>query len=132
MAAKDRFNHIDCLQAALPDEEYFVLLARDPAMPALIGIWASLRVGNFSAAAENFQMLMRTDLVEHYRKNPDIAKSQEAVDTANRAAEWREKNVSAGEGAQPTWKASLVRPVTLQAEPEKPSLPLHRGNGLKP
>jgi hypothetical protein len=123
MAAKNRFNPIDCLGAALPDEEYFVLLARDPAMPAMLGIWASLRVGNFSAAAENFQMLMQRELVEHYRKHPDIAKSQEAVDTANRAAEWRTANLTAGEGGRPSWKSSLVRPQMLTVLPGLPAPP---------
>lgn len=113
MAAKNRHNAIDCLGAALPDEEYFVLLARDPAMPALLGIWASLRVGNVSAAAENFTLLCNPELVQHYQRHPDIAKSQEAVDTANRAAEWREANVNGPNGV-PTWKKSLVRPQMLQ------------------
>jgi hypothetical protein len=116
MAAKDRFNPIDCLGAALPDEEYFVLLARDPAMPALLGIWASLRVGNVAAAAENFTLLCSPDLVAHYKRHPDHAKSQEAVATANRAAEWREANVGGSNGV-PTWKESLVRPRMIELEP---------------
>jgi hypothetical protein len=114
MAAKNRHNHIDCLGSALPDEEYFVLLARDPAMPALLGIWASLRVGNAPAATENFMLLMSPELVQHYQKHPDIAKSQEAVDTANRAAEWREANLNGPDG-KPTWKQSLVRPQMISS-----------------
>lgn len=117
MAAKNRHNHIDCLGSALPDEEYFVLLARDPAMPALLGIWSSLRVGNLQAATENFMLLMAPDLVSHYQRHPDIAKSQEAVDTANRAAEWRERNLDGPDG-KPTWKQSLVRPQMLDVEPQ--------------
>lgn len=116
MAAKNRHNPIDCLGSALPDEEYFVLLARDPAMPALLGIWANLRVGNAPAATENFMLLMSPELVQHYQKHPEIAKSQEAVDTANRAAEWREANLNGPDG-KPTWKQSLVRPQMIGVEP---------------
>ena len=115
MAAKNRFNHIDCMEAALPDEEYFVLLARDPAMPALLGIWASLRVGNVSAAAENFTLLMSPDLVSHYQRHPDEAKAAEAINVANLAAEWREANVGGPNGV-PTWKSSLVRPKMIDLE----------------
>jgi len=118
MAAKNRFNTIDCLEAALPDEEYFVLLARDPAMPALIGIWASLRLGNVTAAAENFTLLMSPDLVAHYKRHPDHAKAQEAVNVANRAAEWREANVGGPNGV-PTWKKSLVRPKMMELEAQQ-------------
>jgi hypothetical protein len=116
MAAKNRFNPIDCLGAALPDEEYWLLLARDPAMPAMLGIWASLRVGNLKAASENFMLLMAPDLVRHYQNHPDIAKSEETVETANRAAEWRERNLTAGPGGTPSWKQSLVRPKMLDLE----------------
>lgn len=121
MAAKNRHNPINCMGAALFDEEYFVLLARDPAMPALLGIWASLRVGNFAAAAENFQLLATRDLVEHYKRHPDIAKSQEAVDTANRAADWRERNLNPG--GTPAWKSSLVRPKMIDVLPGLPAPP---------
>lgn len=129
MAAKNRHNHIDCLAAALPDEEYFVFLARDPAMPALLGMWASLRVGNFAAAAANFEALMTPELVQHYLRHPDHAKSQEAVETANRAVEWREANVGGPNGV-PTWKKSLVRPqmLTLVANDE----PAERFEGKHP
>lgn len=116
MAAKNRFNPIDCLGAALPDEEYWLLLARDPAMPAMLGIWASLRVGNLKAASENFMLLMAPDLVRHYQNHPDIAKSEETIETANRAAEWRERNLTAGPNGTPSWKQSLVRPKMLDLE----------------
>lgn len=110
MAAKNRFNPIDCLGSALPDEEYFVLLARDPAFPAMLAVWASLRVGNLKAASENFMLLMSPDLVRHYQKHPDIAKSEEAIATAQRGHEWREGNLKAGPAGKPSWKSSLVRP----------------------
>jgi hypothetical protein len=113
MPAKNRFNPIDAIAAALPDEEYFPILARDPAMPALIGIWASLRVGNVAAAAENFTLLMSDDLVAHYMRHPDHAKSAEAIQVAQRAAEWRAANVGGPNGV-PTWKSSLVRPKMME------------------
>jgi hypothetical protein len=106
MAAKNRHNPIDCLGSALPDEEYFVLLARDPAFPALLAIWSSLRVGNVTAAAENFTMLMTPELVAHYRMHPDIAKSEEAIATANRGMEWRNRNLTTGPHGTPSWKSS--------------------------
>jgi hypothetical protein len=112
MAAKNRHNMIDCLGSALPDEEYFVLLARDPLMPALLGIWASFRVGNLAAAAENFRLMGTAGLLEHYRQHPDQAKSLEAVACAQRAAQWREDNLN-GPNGQPTWKQSLVRPKLI-------------------
>jgi hypothetical protein len=116
MAAKNRFNHIDCLGSALEDEEYFVLLARDPAFAYLIAIWASLRVGNVSAAAENFTLLMSPELVQHYQLHPDIAKSEEAIATAQRGAAWRDDNLTAGPNGTPRWKESLVRPKLLDLE----------------
>ena len=116
MAAKNRFNAIDCLEAALPDEEYWLLLARDPAMPALLGIWASLRVGNLQAATENFMLLMSPDLVAHYQRHPDVAKSEETIATAQRAAEWRMENLNGPDG-KPTWKQSLVRPKMMTMGP---------------
>jgi hypothetical protein len=122
MAAKNRHNPIDCLGSALPDEEYFVLLARDPAFPALLAIWSSLRVGNVTAAAENFTMLMTPELVAHYRMHPDIAKSEEAIATANRGMEWRNRNLTTGPHGTPSWKSSPVRPqmidlVALELDP---------------
>lgn len=118
MAAKNRFNHIDCLAAALPDEEYFVLLARDPAFPAMLGIWASLRVGNVQAATENFTLLCSPELMQHYMRHPDLAKSEEAIQTANRGADWRAENMNGPNGI-PTWKSSLVRPQMMQVDPYK-------------
>lgn len=114
MAAKNRFNPIDCLGSALPDEEYFVLLARDPAFPAMLAVWASLRVGNLKAASENFMLLMQPELVRHYQKHPDIAKSEEAIATAQRGHEWREGNLKAGPDGKPSWKSSLVRPAMMK------------------
>lgn len=114
MAAKNRHNAIDCLAAALPDEEYWVLLARDPAMPGMLAIWASIRIGNVAAAWENFRLLMSDGLPQHYKAHPDEAKSIETIATAQRAHEWRMANLTAGPNGTPRWKSSLVRPCLIE------------------
>lgn len=106
MATKEFKGPVDCLGAALPDEEYFMLLARDPLMPGLTMIWASLRLGDIESALANFRALCAPQLVAHYVRNPDTAKSEEAVEVAQRGQAWRERNVAAGEDGKPSWKAS--------------------------
>lgn len=107
MATKEFVGPVDCFGAALPDEEYFLLLARDPLAAGLTMIWASLRVGDFAAASENFMSLCRQPgLIQHYKSHPDIAKSQESVEVAERMAAWRERNLTAGEDGKPSWKSS--------------------------
>jgi hypothetical protein len=105
MATKEFIGPVDCLGAALPDEEYFMLLARDPLMPGLTMIWASLRVGDFQAALDNFTAMADPALVRHYMAHPDQAKSEEAVEVAQRGQAWRERNRGRGQD-KPTWKKS--------------------------
>lgn len=111
MATKEFVGPVDCLGAALPDEEYFLLLARDPLMPGLTMIWASLRVGDIESALANFRALCDPALVQHYVRNPDTAKSEEAVEVAQRGQDWRERNLRAGENGQPSWKGSRAAGV---------------------
>ena len=106
MATKEFVGPVDCLAAALPDEEYFLLLARDPLAPGLAMIWASLRIGDAESAFGNFRALCDPQLIQHYVRNPDTAKSEEAVDVAQRMVIWREHNLTAGEGRKPSWKSS--------------------------
>jgi hypothetical protein len=107
MATKENTGPVDCLGAALPDEEYFMLLARDPLAAGLTMIWASLRLGDFAAATANFQSLCtQPGLIPHYRNHPDQAKAEEAVEVAQRMVAWRECNLTAGEGGKPSWKSS--------------------------
>jgi hypothetical protein len=107
MATKENIGPVDCLGAALPDEEYFMLLARDPLAAGLTMIWASLRLGDFAAATANFQSLcMQPGPIPHYRAHPDQAKAEEAVEVAQRMVAWRERNLTAGENGQPSWKSS--------------------------
>lgn len=107
MATKEFIGPVDCLGAALPDEEYFMLLARDPLAAGLTMIWASLRLGDFAAATANFQSLCtQPGLIPHYRNHPDTAKAEEAVEVAQRMVAWRGINLTAGENGQPSWKSS--------------------------
>jgi hypothetical protein len=112
MATKEFIGPVDCLGAALPDEEYFMLLARDPLAAGLTMIWASLRLGDLASAATNFQRLCtQPGLIPHYREHPDQAKAEEAVDVAQRMVDWRERNLTAGEGGKPSWKSSRAAGV---------------------
>lgn len=112
MATKEFVGPVDCLAAALPDEEYFMLLARDPLAAGLTMIWASLRLGDFASATANFQRLCtQPGLIPHYRSHPDTAKAEEAVDVAQRMVDWRERNLTAGEGGKPSWKSSRAAGV---------------------
>lgn len=63
-----------CLDAAMPDEPMFVLLARDPNMPALVRLWASIR---------------RTQIAEGARPTTDLGQVEEAERLAERAVRWR-------------------------------------------
>jgi hypothetical protein len=106
MASKEFVGPVDCYAALLPDEEYFLLMGRDPLMAGLTMIWASLRLGDLSAASNNFMRLCDPNLLQHYRNNPDQAKAEEAVSVAQRGAAWRERNLRAGVGGKPSWKHS--------------------------
>ena len=44
MACKLKVGEFDCYAAALPAEELFVLLARDPVAPEVVRYWCKLRV----------------------------------------------------------------------------------------
>lgn len=121
MPSKIRPGPFDCMAAALPDEEYFVFLARDPLGPWLLAIWASARVGNLSVALKNFELMFSGGLLEHYKKHPDKKKSAEAIESAQRMRDWRERNLMPG--LTPTWKRSpterceqtALRPVEPEA-----------------
>jgi len=43
MGTKDNPGEFDCHAKALPNEETFTLLARDPSAPALVRLWAGIR-----------------------------------------------------------------------------------------
>lgn len=112
MGSKTNPGVIDCMAAAMDDEEVFVLLARDPLAPWLVAIWASVRVGNVAAALDNFRMMASEDLLSFYRANPDVAKSREAMSVVQQMMDWRQANIGKP-GEQPRWKQSLVRPAPM-------------------
>jgi hypothetical protein len=110
MATKEFVGPVDCLGAALPDEEYFMLLARDPLAAGLTMIWASIRLGDARTAMDNFTRLAAPELMRHYMSHPDQAKAEEAVEVAQRMVAWRERNRGRGQD-QPTWKKSRAAGV---------------------
>ncbi len=88
MGTKTNPGNINCLAAALPDEELFILLARDKASPFLTGLWAAIRLGDFSAAQAMFKKEAKK-LIQEYIHEPDTEKANEAIDVADRMGRWR-------------------------------------------
>lgn len=91
MGSKLDPGSFDCHDAALPDEEQFTLLARDPLAPFLVSIWASMRTGDFEAAETQFK-IMQIRLGRKYAAEPDVDKAFEARDCAMRMFAWRQAN----------------------------------------
>jgi hypothetical protein len=63
-----------CIAKALPDEPAFVLLARDPMMPALVRLWVAMR---------------REEIANGTRPMSDLDQVTNAEAEAERAAVWR-------------------------------------------
>lgn len=107
MGTKTNPGEYDCYANALPDEEQFQLLARDPLAPGLTRLWAAIRTGDrhllFSAVSE------LQGFVPHYAEAPETAPAAEALDCAERMRRWR----AANEGA---WRAPVATAAT-QGEP---------------
>lgn len=86
MSTKNNPGAFRCYEAALPDEPFFTILARDPAGPATLRFWADER-----------ERLGKTD-------DPD---DMDRIDDARRDAElmqdWREANLDPV-GTGPTWR----------------------------
>ncbi len=76
METKLNPNPNGCLAKALPDEPFFVLLARDPCAPAAICHWAELRA---KASVED-------------DRPQDAEQLSEAFETAEKMAGWRNGN----------------------------------------
>jgi hypothetical protein len=81
MATKNNPGKWDCYAKARPDEEMFVLLARDPLAPFLVAIWAKMRMGTPAEAKVLFDT-MSAKLADRYIAEPDIHKAEEAMDCA--------------------------------------------------
>lgn len=74
MGTKQKPNTYDCLASALPDEPYFVLLARDPHFAELVRLWADRRSSDVQCGE---------------RPLDDNPKVVEAYATARAGADWR-------------------------------------------
>lgn len=94
MGTKTNQGPFNCYAAALPDEEVFTLLARDPALPTTIRFWINERV-----------RLGKADTKE------DQNRLVEALHIANASETWRERNLNPHGDGVPTWK--LPRPADL-------------------
>ncbi len=93
MGTKNNPGNINCYAAALPDEHVFVLLGRDPAMPATIRFW----MGERARLGKNVD----TD---------DLQKLGEAGQVADAAEGWRDKLVKWADEAEIAypWKHSRI------------------------
>lgn len=114
MATKNHPGAFNCYVAALPDEEIFTILARDPAGPATLHYWINKRI----ECGKD--------------KTPDdIERIEEARAIAARMSEWRIGN-SNPTGDGPTWQ--LPRPdgmddgpaIRLKVEEAESSLQLQK------
>lgn len=91
MSTKSKPGPFDCYGKLLPDEPYFVLMARDPMAPIYVRRWAIERLAN--------------------GPGPDDVQASDALVCAVTMIEWREANVNFG--SIPTWR----RPETAKAAP---------------
>lgn len=85
MSTKTNPGAFDCFANAGPDEEMFILLARDPVAPYLVEIWAALRSGDLFLARRLLAMCYeRMD-----RKPTPPDQLMEAMQCATRMHQWR-------------------------------------------
>lgn len=86
-------GRFDCHAAALPDEEMFVLLARDPLAPGLTKLWGAIRTANrdliFSAISE------LQGFVPEFQSASEHEKAVEAYQCAEAMRAWRTENYCA-------------------------------------
>lgn len=80
MGTKNNPAPFDCYANALPDEEMFVLLARDPDAPALVEQWADNRAWAIATGK---------------RPESDMAMVTEARECAAKMRRWRFQNEGA-------------------------------------
>ncbi len=96
MSTKNNPGKFDCYANAAPDEEMFILLARDPLSDPLTYIWAMIRAGNRAEARIAFEEMLHSAKSAVYVLNPDSEKAQEAVDVAARMYLWRKAHKEGG------------------------------------
>lgn len=87
MGTRNAPGPFNCYAAALPDEEVFTVLGRDPATPATIRFWAAER--------ERLGKVVTTD---------DQQRIKEALLIADRAADWRASMIELADGGDPIWR----------------------------
>lgn len=119
MATKRDPGAFDCYKAALPDEPFFTLLARDPAAPDTLRVWAAERVRH---------------------KKTETPDDQDRIEIAYRDAEemerWRAANLDPlGDGVA-TWRLprqieedtaiSIQQPVYIPAEQEGDAVTINK------
>ena len=91
MGTKRNPGRFDCYHAAEPNEELFVLLARDRLAPFLTAIWAKVRAGQPDAAAAMFYKMLG-EVAPRYVMKPDKPQAGEAIDVALAMVAWRKEN----------------------------------------
>lgn len=87
MGTRNTPGPFNCYAAALPDEEVFTVLGRDPATPATIRFWVEER--------QRLGKVVTTD---------DQQRMREALLIADRAHDWREKMIELADGGDPVWR----------------------------
>lgn len=88
MGTKSSPGRPDAYAAALPDEPIFTLSARDPLASQLVGIWASIRLGDVLMARYAFDRM--ADLYgQFYARTPDWFQGESALHVATDMLEWR-------------------------------------------
>lgn len=98
MGTRNSPGIFNCYAAALPDEEVFTVLGRDPATPATIRFWAEER--------QRLGKVVTTD---------DQQRIREALVVADRAEDWRAQMIEAAGDGDPVWR--LPRPEGLDDRP---------------
>lgn len=88
-----RIDHDPCLQKAMNDEPSFILLARDPMMPALVTLWCAMR---------------RLEIANGTRPGSDLVQVEAAERAAHEAKVWR---IDADE----SWRKQHVLPLGEEA-----------------
>lgn len=72
MTAKNNPGEFDCYAAAEPDEEMFILLARDPLASLLVSMWAAARANDgitLTFIVDEFRRTMRAMPINDMQRN---------------------------------------------------------------
>ena len=97
MGTKNNPGKFDCYEAAHPDEPMFVLLGRDPLAAHLVSIWAKVRMGDWEAAHDVFEHMIKRRGAR-YGVAPDVEKAAEAIECSSAMLAWFEAWRASKEG----------------------------------